>query len=458
MSRCDLCPGIHNCVEPSGPENSEQYGLGEAPGSVEDKKKEPFCGKTGDEVNRHYLPVSGLSRPKFRMNNAIRCLPPGPKGKLDPKKQRDLDLLQSCAEHHLYPELERLRPKLIIPMGAFACRAIDPSINLELQHGFPVDTPYGQAFPMYHPAGGIHEPKKMLIIRTDWTRLRKYLAGKLRIPVDHYAGGEDYRWLQTEDHVDEMLWGQWENDLAADTEVMRGGTPFCITGSTEPGTGWLIRAEDTHILKRLQWHLDRWKGKYLFHNWLFDEDVTLNMGLRFRTKNVIDTMRRVFHLGNLPQGLKPLATRELGMRMQDFDDVVTPYSRELVLNYYRNIYAEDWPKPEAFMERESDGSWKVKKPHGMNQKIKTFFTYYAKDEEGKEVFDTWKKNWTMHHDMVEEVLGPWPGKCVSHAPFDEVLYYAVRDADATLRLWRHIKQLYPQVRRKPQEHWGDKVA
>ena len=118
------------------------------------------CGKTGIETKGHYIPLTGLKWDQLRITNAIRCLPPGPKGKLDAKKQPHLDLLDSCASHFLYPELEALKPRLIIPMGAFACRAIDSSIELDMDHGKPRQTAWGTAFPMWHPAGGIHEPKR----------------------------------------------------------------------------------------------------------------------------------------------------------------------------------------------------------------------------------------------------------------------------------------------------------
>src|SRR6185436_3630423 len=120
-------------------------------------------------------------------HNSISCLPPSVGGKLDPKRTKDLDLLYSCSEHHLYPEIAETKPKLIIPLGSFACRAIDPDIDLELQHGIPLRTSWGMVFPQFHPAQGLHEPKKMLMIRTDWQRLRQYLVGKLYIARDVYS-------------------------------------------------------------------------------------------------------------------------------------------------------------------------------------------------------------------------------------------------------------------------------
>ena len=158
--------------------------VGEAPGKEEDRKGHPFVGKTGEELTRHYLPLAGLRREHVYITNAIKCLPNSHGGRLSLDRPKDMELLLRCSSYHLYRELEAAKPKLIIPMGAFACFSIDPSINLELQHGIPLETSWGTVFPLWHPAGGIHEPKKMLMIRNDFVRLGKYLKGKLRLPVD----------------------------------------------------------------------------------------------------------------------------------------------------------------------------------------------------------------------------------------------------------------------------------
>jgi len=334
MDRCELCPGINKCI-PADPGRCNDYTfplvcfIGEAPGRDEDKHGRVFIGKTGQELNDHYLPLAGLRRDGVYITNAIKCLPVGHGGKLDMGRQKDMALLLSCAQTHLAWELEELKPRLIVPMGAFACYAIDPDINLELQHGIPVETSWGTVFPMYHPAGGIHEPKKMLLIRNDWIRLGKYLKGKLKLPED-IEPTPTYRVWQGN------TMGFLRSDpLACDTEITRKGEPFCITFSNVPGSGNIILYSNKRLLSELQKTLYSWTGPILFHNFLFDQRVVADMGLRFPQHLIVDTMARSFHLGNLPQGLKALAYRELGMQMEDFDDLVTPYSVPLCLDYLR---------------------------------------------------------------------------------------------------------------------------
>jgi len=453
MERCDLCPAKHNMVPASGPEDSHVIFIGEAPGKDENRQGIPFVGKTGREVNEHYLPLAGLRRDNVRFTNSIKCLPDTPQGRLTLDRDKDRGLLLSCSSQHLYSELEYSSPSVLVPMGVLACYALDPDINLELQHGIPLETSWGTVFPMYHPAGGLHEPKKMLMIRNDWVRLSKYLKGKLHVPIDPYTT-PDYREIPAEELLEWHLeCNDYSMPIACDTEITRHHDPFCLTFSTSTGTGYLIRADNKDALEIFQDVLDRWTGPILFHNWLFDQQVVSKMGLRFPDKRVVDTMVRVYHLGNLPQGLKALAYRLLGMKMSDFDDLVTPYSTPLCLQYIRDAHSMEWPKPEEQMVRDAEGQWKLYKPQSMGTKFKRFLTDYSKNP-AKDIYGSWD-NWEDSHELIESVCGPWPGKDIRHVPFDKVIHYACRDADATLRLWEVLQRMTRQVRRKFQENWED---
>jgi uracil-DNA glycosylase family 4 len=451
MNRCALCPGVNSCLPPDGPEDADLLFIGEAPGKDENRKGRVFIGKTGDEVNRHYLPVAGLRRENVRFTNAIRCLPISAGGKLDPNRAADVALLESCAAAHLYPEIERGRFRCVVPLGAFASRAVfGEPFDLEHWHGFPQPTAWGTpAFPMYHPALGIHEPKKMLYIRNDWGRLRRYLAGKLAIPTDPFQGTVDYAEVLDEDEMDAL---DPTLPLAADTESKRGGEPFCLTYTQHHGQGRLIRAGALHLLEAFNRRVAHWRAPILFHNFLYDWTVVEAMQLHLPIPRIVDTMALVFHLGNLPQGLKALALRELGMAMQDFDDLVTPYSRANVLHYYEIARVTNWPKPEERLEIGANGLWKVKKPHSMNTKLKRFFTDYHKNPD-KDVFKMFEENWVEEQAMIESEIGPYPGKCISHVPFDKVLHYACRDADATLRLYHVLRKMKANVRHFSQDRW-----
>lgn len=334
-------------------------------------------------------------------------------------------------------------------MGAFAVKAICPEVSLDLGHGIPVETRWGiPAFPMYHPALGIHSPKRMLQIRTDWQRLRQFLKGTLRLPMDVHSA-PDYREITDASQITLDP----KSPLACDTESRRGNTPYCLTYSQHPGHGRLIRAERRDLLLQFQGYLERWQAPLLWHNWLYDWPVVTTMGLTFPHRKVVDTMAAVYQLGNLPQGLKALAFRELGMEMQDFDDLVAPYSTDRVLHYFERARTVDWPKPDAdLIIDDKTGLWKTYKPQGLNTKLKRLFTDLSKNP-NKDLFGTWE-NWEAEQPLLESELGPYPGKCISHVPFDKMLFYACRDADALIRLWPLLKRMQSRVRHVSQEHWA----
>jgi uracil-DNA glycosylase len=452
MIRCALCPGVHKCLGPSGPEHADILGIGEAPGKDEERKGYVFAGKTGQELNQQYLPLAGLQRGGILLANSISCLPTANKGKLDPKSKKDQALLACCANTNLYPLIERGHFKALLPMGRFACDAVLPDFDLELGHGIPIESPWGiMAYPQYHPALGIHEPKRMSYIRRDWYRLKLWLYGKLPAVVDDYPN-PDYREVE---HVDQIDAVDPTQDLGADTESDKNGGPFCLTYSQQPGTGWLIRASRRDLLEAFQRKLDHWRARLVFHFWMADAPVLRKMALSFPHSRIVDTGSRIFHLGAFPQGLKAFAYRELGMAMQDFVDVVSPYSTMLVLKYYGLASTYEWEKPEPRLELDSKtGLWKRKQPQSMNTRLKRFFTDYRKNPD-KDVFGMWEENWVEDQPMIEEKLGPWPGMCLSHVPFEKTLHYACRDADATLRAWRLIRRIERQVRVTSPERWRD---
>lgn len=451
MSRCDLCPARYNCVPAFGPEDAEVVLLGEAPGSDEDKHKIPFVGKTGQEVNEGHLPAANLRRSNVYIDNVISCWPDTPQHKLKKDNTAHIDLLNSCANHHLYPYLMKAKPRIIVAMGAFACYALDPEIDLELHHGIPMQTDWGTVFPMWHPAGGLHEPKKMLQIRTDWVRLGEYLKGRLHLPEDIYADKEDYR--ECNGYKDVLSQLDPTLPLAMDTEYSRSIGAFCTTFSQYPGTGRLIKASSLDQLEGLQHQLDRWESYIYWHNWLYDWKVVEEMNLSFPIKWIRDTMNMAFSLGNIPAGLKALCYRELGMEMEDYLDLVTPYSYPHVIDYYRKAYVLDWPKPEPINYIGKNGEPKIKRPHSIKTKLKGFFTAAAKSQD-RDPFVQWNKNWVEHQLDIEEKCGPWPGMDLVHVPFDKMLHYACRDADGVIRLVPVLEEMIKKAESGlPQERW-----
>jgi hypothetical protein len=47
--------------------------------------------------------------------------------------------------------------------------------------------------------------------------------------------------------------------------------------------------------------------------------------------------------------------------------------------------------------------------------------------------------------MLLDILGPMPLASIEHVPEPELLHYAVRDADATLRMYLYMQHLSPWI-------------
>lgn len=425
--------------------------VGEAPGSEENKRGRCFVGGTGQEFDQGYLPLTGLSRSDVYVTNAMKCLPVG-NGKLQMNNLKDRAIVRACAEFHLKRELEIAKPDTVVLMGAVPNSLVD-GIDLDTHYAIPfVKNLLGTErviFPNWHPAGGLYDHKKMLPIRTGFKRLGQYLKGTLVVHEDEFPN-PDYKVARSRADIREL---NPEEPLAIDTETRRRGGPHCLTYSDTPGKGRLIYVEDESMLMYFAEVVANWKGPIILHNALFDLWVLEQMGIYIRHKKIIDTMMRAFHLQNQPQGLKVLSYRHKGMEMQDFDDLVSPHSAQQVIEYYSQMLLTPWPKPEEQLVRDpKTGNLKLYRPHSLSTKLKIFFTSYGKNPY-KDVFEMWTKNWEDHHQEVEQVCGPWPGKCITHAPADKVLFYACRDADATRRLWPLFKVAATRIRRRPEIEW-----
>lgn len=445
--RCSACPGSNTCVRPVGPKNAQVLFIGEAPSKDDNRLGEPFTGKLSTELDYHFLPLAGLKRPEVYLTNACQCLPTTSEGRLQMSKEKDKEMVRVCATNHLYDEILAVSPEVIVPMGTFACMVIDPTIQLDLHHGIPRETKYGTVFPMWHPSGGIHEPKKMLQIRTDFIRLKRYLQGTLTIYKDAYPN-PDYQEVTSKAEIKELDTTQI---MGADTEFDPDGNTVCLTYSIHPGTGRLIRAGRKDLLHEFQLVLGRWAGPIVFHHWMADRPKVEQIGLKFPDKLIRDSMVRMYQLGNLPKGLKSFGYRELGVIMEDFEDVVRPYSTGRVIDYFRSIQKHKWPIPEPELQRTKEGGWKVYQAQTMNTKVKRFFTDYGKNPD-KDILEMWG-NWSDQHEAIEAVCGKYYGLDIRDVPFEIMKHYACKDADITGRAWPVLEAMVDNMAGKSQENW-----
>lgn len=239
----------------------------------------------------------------------------------------------------------------------------------------------------------------------------------------------------------------------------------------------MIMANNTAVLQDLAARFKRYRMLIAMHNALHDVNVCTKMRVEFERGRIIDTMLRANSIQTLPKGLKALAYRILHMSMQDFDDVtVGPstfqsiYYLQEVVRQIENRYQVDHVLKAGPRKGVVERRWGKDKPvvlgRGISQIRKAIEDFSQSpvrvldpaypmagagedevdEDQTSDTTDVWKRwdNWRpeLRAEIVATMAGmPFPRKSITWAPFQAAKIYAVRDADATQRL-------YPELRRR----------
>ena len=151
---CALHQSRTQTVFGAGNTQSDWFIIGEAPGSEEDVKGEPFVGRAGQLLNSMLLAM-GLPRNEIFIANILKCRPPNNR---DPKT----DEVDACRKY-LKRQLELIKPKIILALGRIAAQ------NL-LKSDIPIGKMRGNSYlypnsnlPVvvtYHPAYLLRSPRE----------------------------------------------------------------------------------------------------------------------------------------------------------------------------------------------------------------------------------------------------------------------------------------------------------
>lgn len=423
MSRCSVCDHSCKLVLGNGPRPSKVLFIGEKPDAFAANVGKPLIGDIGKEFDATYLPLAKLSREDVRVTNALKCRLGG-----NNNKPKDEDVL-ACAKHWLPDEIDRCEPEVIVLMSAATCRLI-PKIELDKDHGIPVFVEStdsnalggyrGWVVPMYSPASAMHDTAMMIPLLEDFYRLGRFLRGKYEHPIGSKV--VDYQVAHEADVISDF---KNTNIIALDTED-DGDKPWSIQYSTKPGMGRLVFMDDYEALTQLKRLLP--EKEVVLHYSLHDIDALRKMGIninRFR-----DTMQEAYHLGNLPQGLKALAWRLLGIRMQSWEDVVLPHSRKLMVEWLTNAY-DDASDHKIRVETQLKTKVKVTfKRSQLETDLHRILKHSVKPD-----YDIWDKS-------KEIGLSGYPIKSIANVPIEDAVFYACQDADVTgqVALWMEHKR------------------
>ena len=401
-----------------GPIPAEVALVGEAPGEQEVEDGVPFVGKSGVELNGHYLPLAGLTRSKVYVTNLWKYRPPN---------NRDPNAAEIAAGmEELRPELAEVSPKVIVAVGRLSAGALlGRTVDMDKEHGIPVQFGDQVLLPVYHPAAGLHNTAMMSRIREDFTALRHLLIGVTQVPVIEPATG----WYEEMHDMPQngerrVLLG---DVVAVDTETDLG-RPYSVQFSSWEGAGFLIRADNAEALADLGRHLAQPHVTTVMHNARFDIKVLLELGIH--PAKVEDTMTMAYLLGNLPQRLKALAYRLLHVRMQEYSDVVAGSEAAVAMEWLEAAAVREYPQPEPVLELKGN-KFKVRQPQRYEKRLQALLKKVRKTP-GMDVAEALRGMKDI--EPVIEVMGEVPESSVALIAPDRLVDYACADADMTLRV------------------------
>lgn len=489
-TRCPECRFTDNDgiwpVAGEGPPDAQVLFVNEQPGFQENNMHRPMVGKTGDELNGLYLPISGLSRSEVWIDNAVKCKY-ADSGEVPPP-----EVVKSCSEWHLKRTIQKVNPEFIVLSGGVSNSLI--GLDIDTYHGTGRTTSLlgwtGKVFSTYHPALGIHLPTKMQSLLEDFEKLKLFLRGKLPPLIDAYPNPNYYR-LETAEQVDEVMsWADDDVPLAIDTESRKTWNgyrssiryiPWSIQFCFNAGDAYLIKAEDRGAVERFAYWAKRKFRKYLMHNAPHDMRELGKLGVHLDWDLVLDTMGASYILANTPKGLKPLSLQLLGIVMRNFDDVTLPYGMQAAMEYFDRASMMEWPDPvqEPTGEMETkrcpdckgtsvlsvgrgklrnlyecgcgDGyitQPKMTRKQGVKQKISRLIGDYLKSPAAMDPWRRWDA-WAEDRqiDVLVERLGPLPLPSVELVPEDEIMSYAGSDPHSTFRIYPVLLQRMLDLRK-----------
>jgi uracil-DNA glycosylase len=140
--------------------------VGEAPGAAEDREGRPFVGRSGRILDAA-IETLGLGPEEIGIVNLLKCRPPA--------NVFDRDAARTCRPF-LDRQLDLLRPRAIVSLGASALRALDPAAPAILKAaGRPRAGPAPPLFPLIHPAASLRSTRMRARWLEDVAALSRWL-------------------------------------------------------------------------------------------------------------------------------------------------------------------------------------------------------------------------------------------------------------------------------------------
>jgi uracil-DNA glycosylase len=167
--RCDLWKPATQTVFGEGPETARVMLIGEAPGGEEDEAGHPFVGPAGRLLDKA-LAEAGIDRSQVYVTNTVKHFKFVRRGKRRIHDRANRAQQEAC-RYWLLAELARVRPRIIVCLGAMAAQAMFGA-------AFRVTKQRGQWLTLDDGARGIAtvHPSSLLRIADDDERHKAYAA------------------------------------------------------------------------------------------------------------------------------------------------------------------------------------------------------------------------------------------------------------------------------------------
>jgi uracil-DNA glycosylase family protein len=152
---CRACPLWANATQTvfgEGPSDADVVFVGEQPGDQEDRAGRPFVGPAGQLLDRA-MAEAGVDRSRVFVTNAVKHFKFEPRGKRRLHKKPNAGEIQAC-RWWLTRELDLVRPKLVVALGATAVQSLKGrSLPIGQLRGRFTDLADGaRAFVTIHPS------------------------------------------------------------------------------------------------------------------------------------------------------------------------------------------------------------------------------------------------------------------------------------------------------------------
>lgn len=297
---CTDCPLAEVVKQPVPGERADEDSsyaslmfIGEAPGREEDIKGRAFVGRAGRDVFKPALEHAQLERSDINLYNVLRCRPPNNKI----TSARAKEALQLCPSRYLFPDILKIKPKVLVTMGATATSVVfGRKVSIGDVRGRPIEVSIGDytciVLPTYHPASALRgrSPSNATYIQEDFVRAVELLDGYKTVK-------EKYFLLDTITEVDRFFDGLRAANVQKLTYDIEGKT-YWEKGNDQKFV--VDEQRDTTLGISLAWKTGRAAYLPIRHRPMFTVDIVPYWGKD--QGYVMDRLKEVLEDPDIPKG------------------------------------------------------------------------------------------------------------------------------------------------------------